>query len=72
MEKRGKSWEGDRETERVKEMGSSGDKKKEKEKREIRGTEKEFLKIQRRKTRSIPIKQKHKQNSYFGNLHWKF
>lgn len=70
--KRGKSWERYRETERVKEVGSRGDKRKEKEKRKFRGTEKEFFKIQRRKMRSMPVKQKHKQNSYFGNLHWKF
>ena len=43
--KRVKSWERDRETERVKEVGSRRDKRKEKEKREFRGTEKEFLKI---------------------------
>lgn len=31
-----------------------------------------IFKTTEKEKKSIPVKQKHKQNSYFGNLHWKF
>lgn len=67
--RRGRSYR--RERERVKGDGVGGDKR-EREGKGIHRNRKEFFKTTEKEKKSIPVKQKHKQNSYFGNLHWRF